>query len=338
MKKSYTTIFGIIMSVFLAAAAITANGAGFIESDTVILKFKNNVNVVVITDAGDDLSSAYHYDLNKIFKNLEYKISRNEDGTITLIVADEYGDRYLKDTTVVVKSTSQFDDSKETKYRYRKRTRNFYNIDFGMNNYLEEDGKFPDENNALYTVRPWGSWYIGLVALFKTNVAGPFYLEWGGGIDWYTFKYQNNRTRMSKDDNGVNFTVDQTPNISPIKSKLSITYLNLRFIPVLDFSTSRRWGNDRLWNSNIGSGFRIGVGPYVGYRIDSWSKYTFREEGTKKKSHDKNNYYLNNFRYGVRAQVGFKGIDLFATYDLNSLYSDTKNTPNLNAFTFGFTL
>ncbi len=334
------------MSVLFVTASIAASGGAFYESDTVILKFKNNVNVMVITESGDDLSSVYQYDLNKIFKNLEYKISRNEDGTITLIVEDEYGERYMKDTTVVVSSSgssgsssySRIDDSKETKYRYRKRTRNYYNIDFGMNNYLEEDGSFPDESNALYTVKPWGSWYIGLVALFKSNIAGPFYLEWGGGIDLYTFKYHNTRTRMSKDDNGVNFTVDQTPNISPIKSKISITYLNLRLIPVFDFSKSSRWGKDRLWNENIGSGFRFGFGPYIGYRIDSWSKYTYREEGDKKKNHEKDNYYLNNYRYGVRAQVGFRGIDLFATYDLNSLYSDSKDTPSVNAFTFGFTL
>lgn len=341
MKHLYI-FYGIIVSVLFVSGLQNVAADTIYSTDTIILKFKNNVEVVVITGNGDDLSSAYNYDLNKIFKNLEYKIDRDEDGTITLVVEDEYGTRYLKDTIVVVKNTyseSSYDsDSRKRKNRYHKRTRSLYNIDIGMNNYLKEDGTFPDESNELYTVRPWGSWYIGLAFLFKTNVAGPFNLEWGGGIDWYNFKYQNSRTRMDKDDLGVNFFEDVTPNISPIKSKLSATYLNLRFIPVFDFSKSDSWGRDRLWNENIGNGFRIGFGPYVGYRIDSWTKYTYREEGTKKKNHNKDNYYLNNVRYGVRVQVGFRGIDLFGTYDLNSLYTENKDTPNLNAFTFGFTL
>jgi hypothetical protein len=270
---------------------------------------------------------------------------------MVLIVEDTYGSRYLKDTSVVVSTSSSSSDAnrysyssesaydkKQRKFGYRKRTRTIYAIDVGMNNYINEDGTFPDETSALYAVRPWGSWYVGLVFLFKTNVTGAFNLEWGGGIDWYTFKYQNDRTRMEKDDFGVNFYEDPTVNISPIKSKLSITYLNLRLIPMLDFTRSDEWGRDRLWNDNIGGGFRIGIGPYIAYRIDSWSKYTYRESNNKNKVHDKDNFYLNNIRYGARFQIGFRGIDLFATYDLNSLYSDQKNTPDVNAFAFGFTL
>ena len=121
-------------------------------------------------------------------------------------------------------------------------------------------------------------------------------------------------------------------------SKLSIAYINARFIPVFDFSRSGRRNRDRLWNQNIGNGFRFGIGPYAAYRIDSWTKYRYREDGDKRKPKEKSNYYLNNFRYGARAQIGWKGIDLFVNYDLNELFIETKDTPNLNAFSFGFTL
>ena len=39
------------------------------------------------------------------------------------------------------------------------------------------------------------------------------------------------------------------------------------------------------------------------------------------KSHDHDNYYLNNIRYGLRAQIGFRGTDLFFNYDLNDLFN-----------------
>lgn len=319
------------MSVLFAFSALYA---GTSDSDTVILKFRNNVSIVIIADESDDLGSVTVYDLNKILENLNGKIE-TESGTVILVVDDEFSDYYLKDTREEI-----YEKKKErtSEFHYKKRTKTFWNIDLGMNNYLEEDGSFPDEQNAPYTVRPWGSWYIGFFSIFKTRVAGPLFLEWGGGIDWYTFKYENTRIRMSKNDTGVDFAEDPRPDISPVKSKLSVTYLDARFIPVLDFSKKRGWLRDRLWNEDIGSGFRIGFGPYVGYRIDSWSKYTFRENNKKEKRHDKSNYYLNNFRYGARLQVGFKGVDLFVNYDLNKLYSDSKDTPGVNAFTFGFTL
>ncbi len=331
MKKIYNLLTGIAAFILLACSTLYA---GMSDSDTVILKFRNNASIVIIADENDDLELITAYDLNKILENLNEKIE-TENGTVILVVNDEFSDYYLKETHEEIQKKKK---EKTSEFHYTKRTKTSWNIDVGMNNYLEEDGSFPDDQNAPYTIRPWGSWYIGFFTIFKTRVAGPLFLEWGGGIDWYTFKYENTKIRMSKNDTGVSFIEDPRPAITPIKSKLSITYLDARIIPVLDFSKNREWGRDRLWNEDIGSGFRIGFGPYVGYRIDSWSKYTFRENNNKEKKGEKSNYYLNNFRYGARFQVGFKGVDLFVNYDLNKLYSESKDTPGINAFTFGFTL
>ncbi len=48
-------------------------------------------------------------------------------------------------------------------------------------------------------------------------------------------------------------------------------------------------------------------------------------------------YYLNNLRYGARLQIGFRGVDLFANYDLNDLFS-VKKAPELHAVSFGIVL
>lgn len=334
------------MSLLLACSMVNANPN---ISDTVVLKFRNNVNIVVITDGEEALESALSYDLNEILKDLKYKVKLDEDQSFYLVVDENFGERYLKDTVVVVETRIEDNEDEDEDYdyearerererRYRKRIRNYFLIDIGMNNYLEEDGSFPDESNALYTVRPWGSWYIGLATIFKTNVVGPLYLEWGGGIDWYSFKFENHRTRITKTDLGLDFTEDPRPDINPLMSKLSAAYINARIVPVFDFSRRGRRDSDRLWNSNIGSGLRFGLGPYVAYRIDSWTKYRYKEGSDKKRQKEKSNYYLNNLRYGARAQIGWKGIDLFVNYDMNQLFIDTRDTPNLNAFSFGFTL
>ena len=70
---------------------------------------------------------------------------------------------------------------KEIKAKYRKGTHNHFKIDLGTNNYLENND-FPDANNALYSVKPFGSWYVALNSINKSNIAGPLFVEWGGGF------------------------------------------------------------------------------------------------------------------------------------------------------------
>ncbi len=118
-----------------------------------------------------------------------------------------------------------------------------------------------------------------------------------------------------------------------IKSKLTATYLNASLIPLLDFGGNRR--KSTLFDDHGSDSFRIGVGPYVGYRIDSYSKQVYKD-GEKRSNRDHDNFYLNNMRYGLRAQIGFNDIDLFINYDMNELFAAGKG-PQLNAFSFGVT-
>ena len=214
-----------------------------------------------------------------------------------------------------------------------RRTSHGFSIDIGKNNYLS-DGKFPDENNALFTVKPFGSWFVGLNVINETKIAGPLYLQWGGGINWYNFKFQNETTRLTKDDNGVIFEEDGRDVIA-VKSKLTASYLNARIVPMLDF------GRDKSVNSwcesSHSEGFRIGLGAYGGYRLGNKTKFVYEENGDKQREKSGQGLFLNNWRYGARFQVGYRGANLFFNYDMNELFSEGKG-PELNAFSFGITL
>ena len=187
------------------------------------------------------------------------------------------------------------------------------------------------DDYSLYTVHPWGSWYVGLSSIYRTRMTSRFFLEWGGGVSWYNFKFQNDQVVMSKDDNGVYFDLDQR-NFNFTKSKLTATFVNVSVVPVIDFGGNRR--KPSFFDGHGASGFRVGVGPYVGYLIDSYSKQVHTEDGDKKKEKHHDNYYLTNLRYGVRVQVGFDDLDFFFNYDINNLFVDNKG-PQLNAFSFG---
>src|SRR5450755_1678969 len=122
------------------------------------------------------------------------------------------------------------------------------------------------------------------------------------GVSWYNFKFQDAQTQITKTNNSVDFQADPR-NVDFIKSKLTATYLNASLVPMLDFGKGGRkttiFDGSRVDFSSRGnhsSSFRVGLGPYVGYRIGSYSKQVYNVNGRPQEEHNSDNFYLNNIR------------------------------------------
>jgi hypothetical protein len=345
MKNIYKTILsGIIMlslSVF-AIADDTFNSDP--ERDTIIIQFGNNSKIVLYIDDKDDLEELTKYDINKMLEELSISVTNLNDSVQILKIEDESGDRYLKDTTIVYQSKSSNhkvepnhyegdDDYKKSKYRYMPRSKFYFNLDIGLNNYLE-DGKSPD-GNALHRLNPGASWYWGFDPTMRSHIGGAFFVEWGAGFDLNVYRFENDKTRIIKDPSGIVFFEDPR-DITANKSKLATWHLQAKIIPMLAFGSNRHRGY-RLWN-RIDKGFRIGVGPYAGYRLWSRTKVKYTLNGAKQKDKSRSNFFLNDFRYGIRGQIGISGFDVFFMYDLNEMFQSNSNGPVLNRYQFGITL
>lgn len=304
--------------------------AGAQSSDSVVIRVGKESRVIFSIKDKRDLETLKHYDFQALMNDMVKKLENRDSSTLT-----KPSSEYLKDTTASSTSLKSLDNwdrdnenDDEDKWarqsrRWERRSHHSFNVDIGMNNYLQ-NGSFPD-GNELYSVKPWGSWYVALNSILRTRVSRGFFVEWGAGVSWYNFKFDNTRVFISKDDTGVIFAEDPRT-VDFTKSKLTATYVNASIVPVLEF------GNHRHWNT-----FRIGVGPYAGYRVDSYTKQVYNENGQKFKPHAHDNYYLNNIRYGLRLQLGFRDADLFFNYDMNDLFAEGKG-PKLQAFSFGITL
>lgn len=344
MMNKNTTL--ICIGLLLLPGLLTAQSPQ--KTDTVIINLAKTSQVIFTMRDSTDLEILRHFDFQQLFDDILTKLEDNDTTSSREEVSqndrprdeeepwrledgededkedddDDYNRRHDKDDD---------DDDDWERYYSRKwgKTWQSFNFDLGMNNYLS-DGKFPDDSNAPYSVRPWGSWYVGINSIHRTKVAGKFFLEWGLGLSWYNFKFQKDNIMVQKDDAGVYFLED-TVHSDFIKSKLTATYINASLIPVLDFGG--RGKKSRMWDSDGGS-FRVGIGPYVGYRIGSYSKLVYEEGSDREKEKSRNNYYLENFRYGMRMQVGFRSTDIFFNYDMNDLFAAEKG-PSLNAFSFG---
>ncbi len=223
-------------------------------------------------------------------------------------------------------------DEEKTKANYG--THNDFMIDLGMNNYLQ-DGKSVD-SDAPWAVKPWGSWYIALKSINDTHIDGKLHLHWGGDISWYTFKFEDPSVRLVMADDGLDFMQESIPNAH--KSKLNASFLNVSAVPMLHFGRKHRhygWKHDEFHVGRTG-GFRIGIGAYAGYRLGSKTKTVIKDDG-KDKDKDHDNFYLNDWRYGLRFQAGIREFDIFINYDLNDLFKEGKG-PSLNAISFGVVL
>lgn len=336
----------ILLTLLLGVSLTLANGQQ--KGDTVIVELAKSSKVIFTIQDRADLEILKHYDFQELFQDILAKLETND--TTALAKRDSLESENAPVEEVIaerenndeedwnLRKNEHTDDDDDDDYEWTNydvyhggkwgRTWQSFNFDFGTNNWLS-DGKFPDNNDELYAVRPWGSWYVGLASIQRTRLAKKFFLEWGIGVNWYNFKFQDDNVLIVKDDNGTSF-VEDTRDVSYKKSKLTVSYLTASVIPVVDFGDNSR--KARIWDGYRNS-FRIGLGPYIGYRIESHSKLVYKEDDKEKdKEHD--NFYLNNIRYGVRLQLGYRSTDLFLNYDLNEMFVSGKG-PSLNAFSFG---
>jgi len=377
--KKVVTICTILLMGF--GTAMANNEMITDPADTVVIELENGSKIIIYTKNRIELKKLQAYNINEMVRDLNNSLGDNEVEFMELENGD--GERYLIDSptvlfgkgdgegdTVVIDEESldniririggmelnldpneiedEFDEELELKkYSYVQeetdRTRHFFNLDIGSNNWLA-DGSSPSETDAPYAVKPWGSWYVGLNWLNKTWIGGPVFLEWGGGVSWYNWKLEDPDIQILKGDTQIEFVEAPNP-ISGQKSKLSATYINVSFVPMLDFSKGAKRvkataGKSFTFKTYRKSGFRIGAGVYAGYRMGSKTKFIFKEDGDNDKAKESDHFYLQNFRYGVRGQLGFRSFDMFVMYDLNEVFVSGRGPDGvaLNAFTIGVTL
>jgi len=331
-----------VWKIAAALLALTTVSSFSQNPDSVVIKVGKDSKVIFLIKDKQDLQTLKQYNFQALMDDMVQKLETRDSSAIA-----KPSKEYLKDTannTTVPAEPREWDRDRndddnldrgrrQRKWRWNRRTHHSINIDVGTNNYLE-NGKFPDSNNQLYTVRPWGSWYVGVNSVMRSRLARKFFLEWGGGVSWYNFKFSNDKTVMSKDANGVIFSEDGR-SLDFRKSKLTVAYVNAFLVPMIDFGDHSR--KTSIFEGGHSSSFRVGVGPYIGYRVDSYTKQMYYDDGNKNRPHEHDNFYLNNVRYGLRLQLGFRDTDIFFNYDMNELFTDNKG-PKLQAFSFGITL
>jgi hypothetical protein len=229
-------------------------------------------------------------------------------------------------------------DSTKTKSKDKKSNlyeRKGFNVYIGLNGLT---GKMPENVIAIYPspyldsdpeLKPLGSRFVSLDFSHAATIArgkkSAFKLGYGFSFDWHNFMFDHNRV-VTKAASATNFQPifdTKGDEVALKKNKLTASYITLPIVPHVVFSKQ----------SAIKM---IGLGGYVSYRLDSWTKTI--EEKSDDLTRIASNFNLNQVRYGVKAEVALRHVgELFFNYDLTPLFEKNYG-PQLTAFSFGFKL
>ncbi len=294
--------------------------------DTITVELNSKTKIVIYAQDRASLARLRQLDINQIIRDVTAGLDTSNANKQSEVKTYEYELNFEEDEMTLL---SQSNDSipKTSKRVYKSpRFRNFWAVDLGLNNYLE-NGSFPDANNQAYGLRIGGSRFVSIGTYERMRIGGqksPFSLQMGLEFSWYNFMFENDNY-LIRGEEGLEFRNYQDDfGKSLRKNKLTAYYFN---IPLTLNARFRDKSGRRTIN--------LGVGGYAGVRLGAYTKV--REDGSRNRTKDRDNFFLNNWRYGLEGHLGFNGVLLFFKYDLNPLFVPERG-PDLNAFAFGIRL
>lgn len=213
---------------------------------------------------------------------------------------------------------------------WRKFRGHWMGMELGLNNFLTSDFSMDYSEEARFMELNTGkSWEVNLNFLqyslgFGTDKVG---LVTGLGVELNNYRFDNPLSIIK--ENGIivadsSYLLD--PDVSTIeKSKLHTSYLTMPLLLEFQIPTGR-------------SGHRIhfSAGAIGGVKLWSTTKVIYKDQdGNKEKNKVKgNDYNLSPLRYGLTARIGYRALNLYASYTLTPLFEKNKG-PELYPFSIG---
>jgi hypothetical protein len=347
MKRNLT--FTTILLLLVASTLPTLANQ---TADSLIIQFANRTKMVIYAPNREGIKALSKYDLNKMVRDMGMRLDSVPNGQTTISIDSKDGGRYLRDTVLIITRGKEGNRGKNSDVRiiFRGDDKSDKDTSRSEREYkLESDRKKKGSNSdwrvktdfliglntlvapttssaydpSRYELRPVGSRFFGIsFGQRPTLVKGKnarLSLHYGLEVNWNNFMFDNKVT-VTKGPNQINFTDIQQQSE---KSKLTIANLQLPVVPRVTF-----------YNHDGKRVAHLGIGGYVGYRIDS---YTMIKYSRSEKVRDHDRYFQNDLRYGLMAHLGILRTNFFVKYDLNPIFQTSKG-PDVRALSFGIIL
>ncbi|MCS6894852.1 MAG: hypothetical protein NZZ60_01730 [Bacteroidia bacterium] len=149
---------------------------------------------------------------------------------------------------------------------------------------------------------------------------GSFYIGMGGGIAIREVRFEKPVTLFRLSNEQVGYIVDSLPDDVRAKSKFQLGYLR---IPLEIGILKRR--------------FNFAIFGYGEALLWVKHKRKYREDNDQARfvSYGNRLYHTDGLQYGVGARLGYRGIGLFATYNLSPLWSRNRGPSDVHMLQAG---
>lgn len=212
-------------------------------------------------------------------------------------------------------------DSLREDQQSKNRHASYVVLDVGLNALVNKAGANAPE------LRPEGSRYVNLGLSYRQRLGGrrsPLYLLGGPELAFNNYMLEGNYKWQNT--NGITSVALEPTTRQYQKTKLATSTLTVPLMLQL-----------RLHDEHHRTTFRLGAGGFVGYRLASWTKLKYFENGSTYKDKDYGSYNLNDWQYGLQAQLGYGSLNFFVKYNLNELFRDGRG-PQAQTLSFGLRL
>jgi hypothetical protein len=223
----------------------------------------------------------------------------------------------MNDDTSAVKKEGREQHKRKSTKKFKP---HYAGIEVGLNNFMNPDYTLHTGSYMnLNTTRSW-NWNLNFLEYgigLGTSYAG---LVTGMGLEFSNYVFDNHNSIEEVDGYIVN---RPEPYAGITKSKLSMTYLTAPLL--LEFQIPA--GKKRI---------HISGGVTGGLKLGSKTKIKYIDGG-KQKEVRKDDFSLAPFRYGATVRIGYRAINLFATYYFSPFFGETAD-PEIYPFSVGLNL
>lgn len=223
-------------------------------------------------------------------------------------------------------SNNIFSDKKKLKTKRAPKNKNvetdWFALDIGLNGLMYDGSPSLPSSLSNLELDPLKSVHVN-VGIFQQKIN--LYKHHVGFV--YGINYDNNDYRFSNDidfrvtDNGDSISYQSRTSTGFKRNKLTTRFLTVPVALRFDFNPKKKRGG------------HITIGAQAGYRLTSFFK-TVRQEGGKRKDKVRDDFLLNNFRYGAFVKIGYGRLNVFGSYIFTPLFREN-TAPEFNTFSFG---
>lgn len=198
-------------------------------------------------------------------------------------------------------------------------------FEFGMNNYVDANfslNRSPEtEFMDISTNNSW-NFNLNFIQYSLPIHSSYFGAVTGMGIEWsnYHFSHSNSITKNTQTQQIEEKILTQ----DLIKNRFQTTYLTVPLLFEVQFFDGPR--KDRMY---------VSAGVIGGLKLGANTKYTYTENGNKRKENLRGDYYLRPFRYAFTGRIGYKLLKVYMNYYPTSLFLDERG-PELYPVAMGF--